>query len=594
MVLDLEDIPTDDLDVGFYVDIGETNSRWAWNISYLGDEDNYTFSGNAAVFDWYAFPSVLDFYYNSSTNTIWQYTFDGDPATATVKDLLDRDNYSFKDTFESYPDKSTVTFNDEGLPEWDGVNPFNPESYSWINTLFNVAVEGPAGPEGPIGETGPQGEPGKSAFEIWFDLYGEPGDTETDFIDWLTLAGKYHGFFNMAVDLEDIRMDILTSPGHFSDIGETNSRWTWNISYLGDEDNYTFSGNAAIFDWYAFPSVLDFYYNSSTNTIWQYTFDGDPATATVEDLLDRDNYSFKDTFESYPDKSTVTFNDKRLPEWDGVNPFNPESYSWINSLFPSAITGPTGPQGPAGPQGPQGEMDMSLLQALIDELAAIKSFMGLSDVVIIQSYYSTLDPVFGMGGDSRLRGLSVSVTQSGHTFNFWGSGGLTAQTSLSNSNTYYLLTNDIIGTNPDGSAKYRYQPLSWHSGNPVVGFVWVNGVSLMLQADKNGIYFRPSSTMNNIPAGTVFQFTLTMTLVQDLEVTYDGNGADSGSVPVDNNIYHRLDSVLVQGNTGNLVRTGYTFGGWTRSDTSEVLQPDSTFMIYGENVTLRAVWVPNV
>lgn len=47
-----------------------------------------------------------------------------------------------------------------------------------------------------------------------------------------------------------------------------------------------------------------------------------------------------------------------------------------------------------------------------------------------------------------------------------------------------------------------------------------------------------------------------------ITVTYNANGADSGSVPTDATEYELNDIVTVLGNTGNLVRAGYSFGGW--------------------------------
>ena len=50
---------------------------------------------------------------------------------------------------------------------------------------------GAIGPQGPQGEQGIQGGPGLkgddglSAFDIWFELYGNEGDTEEDFLNWL-------------------------------------------------------------------------------------------------------------------------------------------------------------------------------------------------------------------------------------------------------------------------------------------------------------------------------------------------------------------------------------------------------------------------
>jgi len=46
-------------------------------------------------------------------------------------------------------------------------------------------------------------------------------------------------------------------------------------------------------------------------------------------------------------------------------------------------------------------------------------------------------------------------------------------------------------------------------------------------------------------------------------VTYNGNGSDSGSVPSNSSTYTIGTSVPVAGNTGTLVKAGYTFAGWT-------------------------------
>ena len=77
-------------------------------------------------------------------------------------------------------------------------------------------------------------------------------------------------------------------------------------------------------------------------------------------------------------------------------------------------------------------------------------------------------------------------------------------------------------------------------------------------------------------------------------VTYNGNGNTGGSVPTDNTHYatNGTGTVTVRGNTGNLVRTGYTFTGWnTAADGSGTdYAANATFTIY-ENVTLYAQWV---
>lgn len=76
------------------------------------------------------------------------------------------------------------------------------------------------------------------------------------------------------------------------------------------------------------------------------------------------------------------------------------------------------------------------------------------------------------------------------------------------------------------------------------------------------------------------------------KVTYDKNGATGGSVPVDSNTYGNDDTVTVLGNTGSLIRTGYTFAGWTMSQdgTGTVYNAGDTFIMGSADVTLFAKW----
>ena len=76
-------------------------------------------------------------------------------------------------------------------------------------------------------------------------------------------------------------------------------------------------------------------------------------------------------------------------------------------------------------------------------------------------------------------------------------------------------------------------------------------------------------------------------------VTYDANGADSGSVPTDSNNYKQGQTVTVQGNTGNLVKTGCMCCGWnTVSDGSgDTCIEGGTFEMESADVTLYAEWM---
>lgn len=78
-------------------------------------------------------------------------------------------------------------------------------------------------------------------------------------------------------------------------------------------------------------------------------------------------------------------------------------------------------------------------------------------------------------------------------------------------------------------------------------------------------------------------------------VTYQANGADSGSVPVDPAAYQAGSTVTVLDNTNGLVKTGYSFTGWnTSADGNGTVQSaDSSFTMPASNVTLHAQWTIN-
>ena len=76
-------------------------------------------------------------------------------------------------------------------------------------------------------------------------------------------------------------------------------------------------------------------------------------------------------------------------------------------------------------------------------------------------------------------------------------------------------------------------------------------------------------------------------------VTYDSNGATSGSVPADTHLYGSGDAVTVAANSGNLQKTCRTFVGWnTKADGSGISYTagSGTFNI-SDNTVLYAEWV---
>lgn len=96
----------------------------------------------------------------------------------------------------------------------------------------------------------------------------------------------------------------------------------------------------------------------------------------------------------------------------------------------------------------------------------------------------------------------------------------------------------------------------------------------------------------NIPLDTINK-KADFTVTENFSVTYDGNGHTEGMVPVDSNDYKQGDNVTILGNTGNLVKPGYTFGGWnTESDGQGTnYLAGLTFTMGTENVSLFAKWI---
>ena len=86
--------------------------------------------------------------------------------------------------------------------------------------------------------------------------------------------------------------------------------------------------------------------------------------------------------------------------------------------------------------------------------------------------------------------------------------------------------------------------------------------------------------------------SVTVTYTSSYSVTYNGNGATSGSAPTDATAYSSGATVTVLGQ-GTLVKTGYGFSGWnTKADgTGTNYDEDDTFSIT-TSTTLYAKWVP--
>lgn len=84
----------------------------------------------------------------------------------------------------------------------------------------------------------------------------------------------------------------------------------------------------------------------------------------------------------------------------------------------------------------------------------------------------------------------------------------------------------------------------------------------------------------------------------EYSVTYNETNKTSGSAPTDANTYETGETVTVLGNTGSLVRTGYTWSGWSLNEngsgTAYGPAYTPTYTVESSNVNFYPIWVKNV
>jgi uncharacterized repeat protein (TIGR02543 family) len=112
-------------------------------------------------------------------------------------------------------------------------------------------------------------------------------------------------------------------------------------------------------------------------------------------------------------------------------------------------------------------------------------------------------------------------------------------------------------------------------------------------ANGNGTNYAVGATF--IMASSNVTLYAQWTIISTYTVIYDGNGATSGNAPADNNHYTLGQSVMVLGNTGSLVKAGFTFIGWnTQANGSGISYATGVaFAMGSSNVTLYAQWTAN-
>lgn len=178
-------------------------------------------------------------------------------------------------------------------------------------------------------------------------------------------------------------------------------------------------------------------------------------------------------------------------------------------------------------------------------------------------------------------GDEFSITENTTLYPVWGysisystDGGTINDASYS---TYYICTypdEDVTTSLPSDVTKEGYTFDGWKTENG-------NGTII---TEIDGGYVGSFSGEYALKA---------MWTLNAYHVTYAGNGNTGGTVPTNSTDYagDGTETVTVAGNTGSLVKTGYTFRGW--SDGTTFFLGGQSFEMPAANVTLTAVWEPN-
>ena len=127
------------------------------------------------------------------------------------------------------------------------------------------------------------------------------------------------------------------------------------------------------------------------------------------------------------------------------------------------------------------------------------------------------------------------------------------------------------------------------------GYLQQTNTSRYVGVYNNADWRSYTSMHDNIKGQTLKFYKKTISGPTTYTVTYDANGANSGSVPVDaNSPYAANASVTVLGNTGNLAKTGYTFNGWnTQANGQGTAYSAGASFTIAADVTLYAQWKAN-
>jgi len=194
---------------------------------------------------------------------------------------------------------------------------------------------------------------------------------------------------------------------------------------------------------------------------------------------------------------------------------------------------------------------------------------GRTDCIIIGAEENITSPAFDLSGYSK-----VTISIKARRYGTLTGSKATIDASIGGNS---VGTTDATGTSATTSlTDITFTPSSSMT-KAVLVFTCTNATSA---GSSHGAGIN-SITLTGTKAGETVTYT----------VTYDANGATSGTVPVDETEYEANAQVTVKGNTGDLAKSNFEFDGWnTKADGSgDSYNAGGTFSITG-NTTLYAKW----
>ena len=304
---------------------------------------------------------------------------------------------------------------------------------------------------------------------------------------------------------------------------------------------------------------------------------------------------------------TYTFPTGGTVYTNGVNPETKTlgAYSWTLSTTPSGasfrgVDATKGQQfGSAGTPATSATLSTSGISGTITTVKVTTS--GAASVV------ATVGVTVG-GIVFSPTSSSISATSTEYTFTGSATGTIVISWAQTSSKALYIAKLDVTSAsgytvsysgNTSTSGSVPTDATSYASGATVT--VKTNSGSLA----KTGYTFGGWNTLANgtgvnYAAGTgTFSITANTTLyakwnINQYNVSYNGNGNDSGSAPAMQTADYNTNVILAN-NSGSLTKAGFTFNGWNTnsSGTGTHYNSGATFTIPSSDTPLYAEWLSN-